>query len=83
MLFTIGDFVVNIEAARIGEERENTPVKNIRFNEHDAMAFMNHINAYICIYNESPERNRDFNQIFDQLAAYGYFGKDWQKLYSK
>lgn len=83
MLFKICDYLVNIDACDIHRDKENTKIKDVKFNERDTMYFVNHINTYICTFHESELRTQIFSDIFDQLAAYGFFGKDLQKIYSK
>lgn len=83
MVFKIGNYVINIDAMRIDDEAENISIKGVRFSEHDTMAFMNHINAYICTYTANDMRKNEFNQIFNQLATYGYFGDDLKEIYSQ
>ena len=83
MLFKIGDYFVNIDACDIHTEKEQTKITDVKFNERDTMQFVNHINCYICTPYESELRAQIFSEIFDQLAAYGFFGKELQQIYSK
>ena len=94
MIFKVGNYVVNIDAARLGEEdAEKTLAKDLRFSEKDTLAFVNHVNARFVAAEYGYKAmeslasfehvKEEFNELFEQLGTYGYFCDELKEIYSR